>query len=119
MAHPSLIARAKARLTAEFLTSSGQVRRIAGTQGTGGYPSESLSDLGEPFACCLYSPKGSEIPEPLALLNRTVFWLAGEYPEDTRAKDVVTVDSQSFEIHDVQSDRSNQIIPRMMVSRLA
>lgn len=101
-----------------FCKPSAQVQRVTITQGLGGRQTESWANIGDPFDASLYSPKGDEIPAPLALLNRTIFWLAGDYPEDAKASDRVNVDGQLYEIHDVPNERTNQFYPRMMVSRL-
>jgi hypothetical protein len=102
-----------------FCTSLGQLRTFTRTTGAIRPDDGTWSDTGDPVSCCLYLPKGSEIPAPLALMDRTIYmlaWTLQDWPVTPQSR--VVVDGVEYEVHDVPSERSNRFLPVAMVSRL-
>lgn len=114
----AFIEQAKAAL-AQFCTSSGQLRVFVPTANAPRPDDGAWQDSGAPFACSLYEPKGSEIPLPLSLIDRTVYklaWTDGSI--SITHKNQVVIAGITYDVHDVPTDRSNQFLPIAMVSRL-
>lgn len=115
MIDASFMDEARAALTDLFLNDSAQL--LAFTQ-SGKRPDDGAwTDSGDPFACSLYIPKGGEAPDPLAMLDRELYWFAHPISVDVRPKARVVVGESVYHVH-THEDRTNLFLPRVMVSRL-
>lgn len=122
MVSPILAARisaGRARLASAFCTSSGQLRAFS--QISGGRPDDGTwADVGDPRPVCLYRPKGSTVPEPLAMIDKTMFMLAWDdtIPWGLTHLNRVMVDGREYVIHDEDTERSNALLSTARVSLL-
>jgi hypothetical protein len=102
-------------LARRFCTSDGQL--LAFTQ-TGSRPDDGAwAKSGTPFKCCLYGPKGDEIPEALSLTNREVYWLAYSGSLTIKPPMRAVISTEVYKVHTSEA-RSNLFLPRVMVSHL-
>ena len=111
----------RADLSAAFVsaTPNAQLRVFTPTEGAIRPADGTWADEGASVRSCLYSPKGNEIPQPIAMLDRTVFWLAWDddsWPITPQKR--VVIDGIEYEVHDDGTERTNQFLRRAMISRL-